>query len=602
MARAGWAWALLGLALAVGTPAAADDPRAKVGDVERIQGAAAAVFEGERRPLGLGDPIRFKDQLRTQADSRLKVRLLDDSSVTLGENATLLVDEFVYDPDAGRQVVAVRGLAGAFVLAVADVMNLVERRLEVATPIGSLSLDGGTVWAGEIDDGYGVLALDGTTKVAAATGAYTLAAGEGITVTRPDRPVRVLAWPSLKVRRAIDTVRFADGRVDDGWRAEDDPVAALTGGRPVAQLRYRFEYVDQAGIARTARAHTVRTRAGFETAPLLGFRAMVEGENVSHLGPRRFNDTVDGDRRFPVVADPDDTSFNQYWIASNHLAYSEVKVGRQRLAFDNHRFVGTVGFRQNEQTFDAVRLTTGLVPGYTLDYAYLWLVDRIFGEDSAQGDFALDGHLAHGSRYLEGVGRLTGYAYLLDFDERPDLSSRTFGLRLDGSRDIADDWRALYVAEAAWQGDHGGNPNDDSFVYYLIEPGLAYRTSFLVLGYEVLGGDGARAFQTPLATLHAFQGAADKFLATPADGIADLYLHVGHILTAPQALVGVTLSATLHRFSTDGGDGHYGDELDLEATVPLYEWLSLGLKAAFYDAARFDSDTMKLWLTLDLSY
>jgi hypothetical protein len=530
------------------------------------------------------------------------VRLLDDSAVTLGENAALLVDEFVYDPDAGRRVVAIRSLTGAFVLAVADLMNLVDRRVEVGIPVGSLSLDGGIVWGGKIDDGYGVLALDGTATVIAETGTYTLAAGEGITVTRPDRPVRVRAWPLLKVQRAIDTVRFADGRVDDDWRAQDDPVAALTGGRPAVNLRYRFEYVDQDGIARTARAHTVRTRVGFETAALFGFRAMVEGENVSHLGARRFNDTIDGDRRFPVVADPDDTSFNQYWVASNHLDASEIKVGRQRLAFDNHRFIGTVGFRQNEQTFDAVRLTTGLVPGYTVDYTYLWLADRVFGEDSPQGDFALDGHLVHGSRYVEGVGRLTGYAYLLDFDERPDLSSRTFGLRLDGSRGVADGWKALYVAEAAWQSDHGGNPNDDSFVYYLIEPGIAYRTTSLVLGYEVLGGDGERAFQTPLATLHAFQGTADTFLTTPADGIADLYLRLGHVLTAPEPLVGVTMSAALHRFSTDGGGGHYGDELDLEAIVPLHERLSIGLKAAFYDAGRFAVDTTKLWLTLEFRY
>ena len=42
--------------------------------------------------------------------------------------------------------------------------------------------------------------------------------------------------------------------------------------------------------------------------------------------------------------------------------------------------------------------------------------------------------------------------------------------------------------------------------------------------YESLEGNGARGFSTPLATLHAFQGWADVFLNTPADGVDDASL------------------------------------------------------------------------------
>ena len=45
----------------------------------------------------------------------------------------------------------------------------------------------------------------------------------------------------------------------------------------------------------------------------------------------------------------------------------------------------------------------------------------------------------------------------------------------------------------------------------------------LKFDYEVLEGDGRGSFITPLATAHAFQGWADRFLTTPLDGIKDAY-------------------------------------------------------------------------------
>ncbi len=48
----------------------------------------------------------------------------------------------------------------------------------------------------------------------------------------------------------------------------------------------------------------------------------------------------------------------------------------------------------------------------------------------------------------------------------------------------------------------------------------------LGVGYELLGSDdGVAAFQTPLATLHKFNGFADQFLVTPAGGLQDIYFY-----------------------------------------------------------------------------
>ena len=64
--------------------------------------------------------------------------------------------------------------------------------------------------------------------------------------------------------------------------------------------------------------------------------------------------------------------------------------------------------------------------------------------------------------------------------------------------------------------------------YWHLDAGAVVGIYDFGVGWEVLGGDDStvlnEAFQTPLATLHAFQGWADVFLSTPAAGIDDKYL------------------------------------------------------------------------------
>ncbi len=75
------------------------------------------------------------------------------------------------------------------------------------------------------------------------------------------------------------------------------------------------------------------------------------------------------------------------------------------------------------------------------------------------------------------------------------------------------------------------------------------------IGYELLGSDdGMKAFSTPLATLHKFQGWADQFLVTPADGIEDIYFKM-------TGSIGKTnLAFFYHDYSADEGSADYGEE------------------------------------------
>lgn len=197
--------------------AAHAEPRPEVGDVERVRGEAAAVFAETRRPLGLADPVFFQDLLETGEDARLVARLRDDTAITLGANASLVLDEFVYDPAANERLVTLRSLAGAFVVAIRELKEFVQSRVAVDTPVGVLSLASGVAWGGEIDDGYGILALDGTVSLATAAGTATLEKGEGMTVTDAAELAPVVTWDPDKVARAVATVTIDEppqGRLD----------------------------------------------------------------------------------------------------------------------------------------------------------------------------------------------------------------------------------------------------------------------------------------------------------------------------------------------------------------------------------------------------
>ncbi len=89
--------------------------------------------------------------------------------------------------------------------------------------------------------------------------------------------------------------------------------------------------------------------------------------------------------------------------------------------------------------------------------------------------------------------------------------------------------------------------------------------------------------------MHAFQGWADKFLATPSDGIEDIYFSIA------TKFRGTNISLIYHRFNPEAGGPDYGSEWDLMIKKPFAEHYSIVLKYADYDAGSFATDTEKLW-------
>ena len=213
--------------------------------------------------------------------------------------------------------------------------------------------------------------------------------------------------------------------------AADTFADAIRNGTPIIDFRYRFEIVDQAGFARKANASTLRSRIGYQTDIFEGFQGLVEFENVTNVGDDRFNSTTNGKGLLPVVADPNATEVNRAYL-SYTASKTTLSGGRQRLIFNDGRFVGNVGFRQNEQTFDSVHITSQDIEGLTASYTYIFKVHRIFGDDNPAGNFEGDTHLFNASYGELPIGTITAYAYFIDLEQAPVLSNKTYGARLAG--------------------------------------------------------------------------------------------------------------------------------------------------------------------------
>ncbi len=369
---------------------------------------------------------------------------------------------------------------------------------------------------------------------------------------------------------------------------------SLESGKVSLNTRLRHEHVSQAGLAERADALTFRTRLGYTSAAWQGFQLMAEAENTTAL----VNDYADGVTAkpgYPVVADPTVTEVNQAWVAYT-AGKTKATLGRQRLVLDNARFIGDVAWRQDMQTFDAFVLQTKSIETVTLSYAYLWEINRIFGD---RLDWNSDSHVIHATTALP-IGTLTGYAYLLDFDTPAGArgnSTATYGLSFTGSTPLNESVRLNYRAEYATQSDHGSSPFDYRADYYNLEAGIAWKTFSLSAGHEVLGSDNGQGFRTPLATLHAFNGWADVFLATPAGGLRDTYAKVTATLPSQFQFLGF-----YHRFEADAGGAHYGDEIDLQVVRRINTRLSLTAKAAFFDGNPGFADRDKFFLQADYSF
>ncbi|MDP3302273.1 MAG: alginate export family protein [Sulfuricurvum sp.] len=378
------------------------------------------------------------------------------------------------------------------------------------------------------------------------------------------------------------------------------------------EVKARYESVDiQDSTKKDANAMTVRATLGLETKlfGIDGLTMKVDGTTVQTLGGTRYNDlSPTKDTRYEVVADPEQTRFTQAYLQYKYGA-TTAKAGRQLVNLDNQRFIGSVDWRQMPQSLDAVSITNTSISGLNLFGAYMYGYETIFDERTYDSKSVI----LNGSYKVNDMLKVTAYEYMLSL-ERGAFAADTCGLSLTG--DVpAGPVKVSYHGEYAKQTDatfattttNIKTQNDAS--YYNIEATASMMGVSLGAGQELLSGtsgsDGKTKFQTPLATLHKFNGTADKFLITPTGGLVDTYYTLGY----NGGTLGSAL-ATYHSFETDvvmSGKTDLGNELDLQYTnaIPGVKGLKGLVKAAFYnagDVTGFTKDKDVLWIELDYKF
>lgn len=366
---------------------------------------------------------------------------------------------------------------------------------------------------------------------------------------------------------------------------------AVAGGKTALGFRYRLETVSQDGIEKDALASTARARLTWNSAESGSLSFGVETDYSLILGIEDFNSTTNHKTHYPTVADPDGFDLNQAFVKFRQDDVT-VTLGRQRINHGSQRFMGGVAYRNNEQTYDGLRLQTA-AGALNLDYAYIHNINRIFGpDDGAQpGDWYGNSHALRASIEAAPGHTLAGYAYLWDLENAngPRNANSTYGLEYVAAFDPL-----TVTAMVSNQSDYGDNPVAYDAVHYLIQGDLKLDAIHLTAAYEVVGSDdGAAQFRFPAATLHKFQGWTDKFLIAPDTGVRDTWVGVSG------KVGGATVTGVFHHFQADSGGADYGQELGLSVTYPLRDNLGLLFKIAHYSADEFATDTTKAWLMFD---
>ena len=371
---------------------------------------------------------------------------------------------------------------------------------------------------------------------------------------------------------------------------------------PSLDLRTRYEYRNDDRFD-DANSVTARARVGLTLGTFNGFSAFGEIEATAALlddydaGP---GDTTPNEPTKTQIADPENIELNRAWIQySDHGVLA--KVGRQRIIRNDAFHIGNVGWRQNEQTFDAAQL------GYTAEdfavsYVYSRRVQRIFGQDAggfveqAEGDF----HFIDAS-FNSPIGKMGAYAYLIDVDNNDNVGeSNSFGAFATLG--------PVYLEVSYQDGDSSnvdgvnGGPKED-YDAWMARAKYTLKTD---AGAFTIGADWMQDdFKTPFQTAHAHFGFADVFLANQIgltqnnfDGIFD-----GYLKYAKSGLPGgLTLKAALHYFADEDLQNTYGYEIDAVLVKKFSDNLTGLVKGAYFvadDSSTFPDVTQ---VTVDLTY
>ncbi|HSX85220.1 MAG TPA: hypothetical protein VLE50_07415 [Cellvibrio sp.] len=365
--------------------------------------------------------------------------------------------------------------------------------------------------------------------------------------------------------------------------------------------RARYAQVDADNSGQSA---SLLIRANLESewsdmfSSTLEVDAVGTGLKDDHSDGVHFNDE-------PLIPDPPGAEFNQALVSLN-LDAATIHLGRQRINFDNQRFVGGNGFWQNEQTFDALLGKLKLASNSNFTYSYVANANRIYGDDADEnnsgraheygnawrpatflGDHKQHTHLTRLEWNEWDYTRVVGYGYRIDNKDMPAVSNNTLG----GSYNLNYKVSAIkYRVQIELAQQNRFELSADNLPYYLVDLGFGINTWELSTRYEILGANDGAAFVTPLGSNHDFEGWADEIGNTPNTGVRNFSL--GLLWRASPLRV----ETSYHFFKDDLDGNNIGREFDLDFVYKPARKHSISLRLANFEPEGNADTVRKVYL------
>ncbi len=366
-------------------------------------------------------------------------------------------------------------------------------------------------------------------------------------------------------------------------------------GQIKLNLRYRYEQNSSDNtLLNTANASTVRLQIGYLSPVIHGFQGYIQYENNQSVIDDEYDSSRNNKTLFEKITDPQQGVLGQLWIKYTGFDKSEIKLGRQPIQLNNERFLSGLNWRQMQQNFDGLLITNESFAHTKINLGYI--VKRQAIDATIQ---SLQFPFVNINYNFSNYGNLAAYALFMDFNEKHDDSNQTYGIRFEGQQQLTDTIKATYLAEYAHQRDYVQSPVKYTANYYHLTGSITALGITAQAGVEQLGGKGAgKTFDTPLGSLHAFNGWTDQFLVTPDEGLRDMY---GSLAAE---VAGLKVTGVYHKFTDDTGKHHLGDEWNFLLSYDFSKHYSVLAKYAYFgaDAASAKFDTQKFWLSAEVRF
>jgi len=377
------------------------------------------------------------------------------------------------------------------------------------------------------------------------------------------------------------------------------------------QIRPRYEMVDDNIDGHDkANAFTARTKLKV-TGKLMGvdgLTASVGIISVNDFGSNKYNSTANGQIDYATVKDPEKAIISNAEV-NYKVGDTLLHAGRGQVNLDNQRFIGTVGWRQLERSYDSIFVANNSIKNLSVLAAWVYGYQGVNANDTVDTNTVL----LNASYTVMPELKITAYDYMIA------NTHDTYGIALTGNVKM-DAVKLNYRAEYAQQSDPSMEIHKDGkkgvkadAEYYNLDLGANISGILAGVNYEFMSGKSQNGgddtdFTTPLATGHKFNGWADAASSTYG-GLIDFNVRLGYKAKGFGKLLAVYHDFTADTKVNGATSDDKGSEIDVVYVnkVPGVNGLTGMLKYADFSKANEDStgtqhDVTKFWAMLDYKF